>query len=407
MLLAVACLAAGCGGSDGDHKTLEIVVNAPFSTAPQLAETIYRGTLLGVQSTVTQGADGSMVFQAGNTQYRVRVEKRDTGLSPRRAVRNVRAAAADGAAAIVDEGTGIDASWQIAARAGVPVGIVYQGGIGLVDPERRPNVFRIAPTDHGIAFRFAEYLVPKGLKIALLHDDTDYGQQGAVALRQAFSRNPEAVAIRLALPAAQSDLSPQVLRARRAGATALLVWARPSTIADVVIGARGAGWKVPVYTPPAGAEPLVRQQLADQPEWLDGLTFAAGRMTAEAGTDAFFAFQSRYNAAFGPDYVGVRTSDGRRVVQPPELPMYPYDFVRILIAAIVTAGGIDDRQAVLDALHEVTVQGANGDERGFNEKNHEGVVDDDVYFARFRDMMFAPVEDDPLSSTLPVINQIG
>ena len=28
------------------------------------------------------------------------------------------------------------------------------------------------------------------------------------------------------------------------------------------------------------------------------------------------------------------------------------------------------------------MRGANGDERGFNENNHEGVVDDDVYFAR-------------------------
>jgi hypothetical protein len=33
------------------------------------------------------------------------------------------------------------------------------------------------------------------------------------------------------------------------------------------------------------------------------------------------------------------------------------------------------------------------------------VVDDDVYFAAFADMTFAPVRDDPLSSTLPVIPQ--
>ena len=54
----------------------------------------------------------------------------------------------------------------------------------------------------------------------------------------------------------------------------------------------------------------------------------------------------------------------------------------------------------------MTVRGANGDERGFNQHNHEGVVDDDVYFARFDDMTFAPVKDDPLSSTLPVIDQV-
>jgi len=61
---------------------------------------------------------------------------------------------------------------------------------------------------------------------------------------------------------------------------------------------------------------------------------------------------------------------------------------------------------VLAALNQVSTRGANGDERGFNERNHEGVVDDDVYFARFRDMVFQPVGDDPLSSTLPVISQV-
>jgi hypothetical protein len=51
--------------------------------------------------------------------------------------------------------------------------------------------------------------------------------------------------------------------------------------------------------------------------------------------------------------------------------------------------------------------GANGDSRGFNVKNHEGVIDDDIYFARFRDMTYRPVEDDPLSASLPAIPQTG
>ena len=52
------------------------------------------------------------------------------------------------------------------------------------------------------------------------------------------------------------------------------------------------------------------------------------------------------------------------------------------------------------------MRGANGDERGFNVNNHEGVVDDDVYFARFHDMTYSPVKDDPLSSTLPTLRQV-
>jgi hypothetical protein len=76
----------------------------------------------------------------------------------------------------------------------------------------------------------------------------------------------------------------------------------------------------------------------------------------------------------------------------------------VLVAALTRAGSLNSAK-VLAAMNQVTTQGANGDERGFNQHNHEGVVDDDVYFARFHDMIYVPVKDDPLSSTLPAIPQ--
>jgi branched-chain amino acid transport system substrate-binding protein len=408
VLLLLALAASSCGGSgaqkNGPAKTLTIVVNAPFSIDAHIGETIDRGVRLALQ-TVSSG--GRPELTVGKTRYRIRVQRLDNALSPARGLANVRRAVAEHTLAVVDEGSGVDASWKVAARAGIPIGIAYQGGIGLVDPQKRPNVFRIVPTDHGIAFRLAEYLVPKGLRIGLLHDDTSYGTEGAKALGAAFSQNPEAVATRLLLPSGQTDLSPQILRARRAGATALLVWGIPSTIADVVIAARNRGWKVPIYTPPDGADPVVRQELADHPGWVDGLTFASGRMTAELGTSAFAAFEARYRDTFGPDYVGVKTSRGTRVTSPPEYAMYPNDFVNLLLAALQQVTDPKDGKVVIAALNEVNVRGANGDFRGFNRRNHEGVVDDDVYFAVFRDMTFTPVKDDPLSSTLPPINQEG
>jgi ABC-type branched-subunit amino acid transport system substrate-binding protein len=320
-------------------------------------------------------------------------------------LQNVRRAVDDGAVAIVDEGTGIDATWPVANRAGVPIGIVYQGGENLVDAATRPNVFRIAPSDHGLAFRLAEYIVPKGLKVALLHDDSGYGEEGIGALRKAFSRNRESVAAEIEVPAGALDVAPQVLRARNAGATGLVVWGLPSTIAAAVTAARTSGWDVPIFTPPAGADPLVRQQLADHPTWVDGLTFASGRLTAELGPGPYLAFQRRYEDAFGAEKVGVKTTSGAEVFQPPEFAMYAYDFVQVLAAALQAAKSTDPAD-VTKALEQVSVRGVNGDDRGFNERNHEGVVDDDVYFARFHDMTFTPVEDDPLSSTLPDVSQV-
>jgi branched-chain amino acid transport system substrate-binding protein len=400
LLVWVALLAAGCGKSSrASGGNIEIAVDVPVTGSPYIAQTIRHGVALAANNLNSGG--GVIV---GTHSYHLSVKLYDNHLSARQAVDDIRRALSAGAVAIVTDGTGIDATWQIANRDHVPIGITYDGGTGLVDVAKRPNVFRIAPTNHGIAFRYAEYLIPKGLMVVLLHDDSAYGQEGAADVGRAFSGNPRSVAIKMTLPAGATDLSPQILRARRSGATALLVWAQPPTIAAVLTAARSIDWNVPVYAPPTGADPFIRQQLADHPSWVDGLTFAGGRLTAEVGTGPFQAFESQYESTYGVDKVGVKTADGKAVFQPPEFAMYAYDFTHVLVAALTRAGSLD-ADKMLSALNEVTTQGANGDERGFNRHNHEGVVDDDVYFARFHDMTYQPVKDDPLSSTLPPIPQ--
>ena len=400
MSLCLAVLVAGCGKSSrASGGNIVVAVDVPVTGSPYVAQNIRQGVALAADNLNSGG--GIIV---GTHSYRLKVELYDNDLSARQAVEDTRRALDAGAVAIVTDGTGLDATWQLANRDHVPVCITYDGGTGLVDIAKRPNVFRIAPTNHGIAFRYAEYLIPKSFKVGLLHDDSAYGQEGADDVNRAFSENSRSVAIRMTLPSGSTDLSAQILRAKRSGATALLLWAQPPTIAAVLTAARSIGWNVPVYTSPTGADPFIRQQLADHPSWVDGLTFAAGRLTAEVGTGPFQAFESQYQSTYGVDKVGVKTSSGQQVIQPPELAMYAYDFTHILVAALTRAGSLD-ADKVLSALNEVTTQGANGDERGFNRNNHEGVVDDDVYFARFDDMTYAPVKDDPLSSTLPVIPQ--
>src|SRR3954447_22787346 len=400
ILVAFALVAAGCGGgsNSGDTRTIVMAVDAPFSKSPFIGNTIASGVQLAADQLVAQG------LQIGHDTYRIRVLRLDNRLSPSQAVSNTRRALREHAAAIITDGTGVDATWSLAAKEHVPVAITYQGGSRLVDPQERQNVFRIAPTDHGLAFRLAEYIVPKRLKAALLTDDSDYGQAGRAELEDAFKPLPKSVAARITLPANATDLAPQVLQACRSGATALLVWARPAVLAKTIAAARSAGWNVPVFSTPAAEDPVVRQQLADHPRWVDGLTFASGRMTAELGTGPWASFAASYEGAYGPTRVGVKTVGGQPVIAPPDYAMYSYDFVNVLAAALQFAKSTDSKKG-LAALSQVSAHGANGDQRGFNERSHEGVVDDDVYFARYHDMVFRPVSDDPLSSTLPVIAQ--
>jgi branched-chain amino acid transport system substrate-binding protein len=400
LLLGAAAL-AGCGGGSGrPSRSVTVAVNAPFSQSSYVGHTILNGVRLAAHNIDANGG-----IQAGDHTYTVKVEHFDNELSTTQAIANVRQAVASHDVAIVDEGTGINGSWPIANSAGVPMGIVYQGGEDLVNAKTRPNVFRIAPTDEGLSFRLASYMIPKHLKIAIITDDSLYGTEGSVALHRAFALNKSSVTSWIEVPTSTTDASPQVVQAKESRATALLVWGGAATIAKVLLAARSSGWNVPVYAPPSAEDPLLRQDLANHPDWLNGLIFASSRMTAEAGPAPFDSFMTNFDNTFGPQFVGVKTSSGKQVIQPPDYAMYAYDFMNIVAAAITKAGGPDNKKALMRAMQEVTIRGVNGDERGFSFIYHEGVVDDDVYFARFENMTFRPVKDDALSATLPVIPQ--
>ena len=60
---------------------------------------------------------------------------------------------------------------------------------------------------------------------------------------------------------------------------------------------------------------------------------------------------------------------------------------------------------LLEALNRTVITGANGDERGFGPDDREGVSPDDMYFGRFPDLRFSPVDDDILSTNLPAVPQ--
>ena len=103
-------------------------MNAPFSHTPYLGRAIENGARLAASEVNANG------IRVDGVTYDLKVETLDSALSPARAVANVRRAVDDHAVAVVDEGTGIDASWRVAARTGVPIGVVFEGGAGIIDP---------------------------------------------------------------------------------------------------------------------------------------------------------------------------------------------------------------------------------------------------------------------------------
>ena len=104
-----------------------------------------------------------------------------------------------------------------------------------------------APDDIQVPMMVEEVLARRGLRrVAIFTDTTSYGQIGRQRLEQELAR-------RGVLPVAvekynlrDMDMTAQLLRARRAGAEAILTYGIGSDLAQVVNGMTRLGWKVPL-----------------------------------------------------------------------------------------------------------------------------------------------------------------
>ena len=391
-LLAVLLTACSPGAASSDEVLF--VVSAPLTAQPWVGTFVQRGAELAAAELNDGGGVGGK---------QVRIEVLDNAGSPQRAADNARTAVARGAAALITDGVGAVAVSEVTDPVPLPVFVVFEGGESIVDPQQRPTLFRLAPANRPMSQRLADYVSEKAQSVALIGDGSSYGREGVEATRANLQRNDIAVVAEATVPEGAGDVAPQVLEARRSGAQALIVWARASGVAAVVRAARSSGWDVPVFTGPTGEDPLVRQRLADRPEWLDGLTFVSFRITSEVGPEPFAAYRQAYEARFGAEQVGVEAG-GRPVLLPPDWSTYAYDAVKLTAAALGVSGGARGGP-LMEALNSTVITGANGDERGFGPADREGVSPDDMYFGRFEDLRFAPVDDDILSTNLPPVPQ--
>jgi ABC-type branched-subunit amino acid transport system substrate-binding protein len=397
VLIAVVLVLTGCG-SDGER--VQVVVSAPQSTEPWIAGSIERGARLAVEEINDNG--GVLI---GDGFQELELVVLDNASSPATAQANAREAVRRNAAVLLTDGTGAAAVAGVTDPAKLPVFVLFEGGADLIDPVRYPTLFRLAPADSIMTRRLADYIANGEPKVAMLTDDSGYGEQGRKALRESFTVDEVAVVSDQVIPRRARDLAPQVLAARRAGADKLVVWASAAGVAAALEAVHRANWDVDVLSGQTGEDPLIRQRLVSTPEALARLRFVSSRITAEVGPEPFNAFRKRYEDALGADKVGVQ-QDGRDVIQPPDWAMYPYDALKLLENALSSSRALG--APLLNQLNGgAQIVGANGDSRAYNADYHEGVSPTDVYFARFEGFTFVPVEDDPLSGSLPRVDQLG
>ena len=175
----------------------------------------------------------------------------DSALSPARAVANVRRAVVG--ACDRDRRRGHRRRRVVARRAAPAsaIGIVFEGGQAAGRPGQAPERLSDRADRSWDRVSARRVPVPKGLKIALLHDDSDYGAAGGAALARRVREEPRlrrrrpSPSVRTRSTSHRRSCARGVHTRRR-----LLVWGEPPTIAAAITAARSSGWNVPVLHTP-------------------------------------------------------------------------------------------------------------------------------------------------------------
>ena len=140
----------------------------------------------------------------------------------------------------------------------------------LIDPAKYPNAFRTAPSNGQWDDAVRGYTMKTlGIRdVAVFGDTTGYGTTAVTASVAAFGKDGAHVVYQAQIDSTQPDVSPDMLRAKQAGAKAIVVWTVAVGMLSRLMNARGAmGWDVPILGHPSLGSGEIRGLLDKPANW--------------------------------------------------------------------------------------------------------------------------------------------
>ena len=124
----------------------------------------------------------------------------------------------------------------------------------LIDERRYPNAFRITPSNTQWDDAVRGYCLNRvnARKVAVIGDTTGYGVSAVNASVAGFQRDGAEVVYKANIDATQPDMTPDMLRARNAGAQAIVIWSVSTGMIARMLNTRAAmNWDVPFVGHPS------------------------------------------------------------------------------------------------------------------------------------------------------------
>ena len=138
----------------------------------------------------------------------------------------------------------------------------------LIDPQKFPNAFRVSPsnTQWDDAVRGYTLNILKATKVAVIGDTTGYGVAAVKASSDGLKKDGAEVVYQANIDATQPDMTPDLLRARNAGAQAIVVWSTSTGMDARLFNTRAAmSWDVPFVGHPSMSSGDIAK-LVEKPE---------------------------------------------------------------------------------------------------------------------------------------------
>jgi branched-chain amino acid transport system substrate-binding protein len=124
----------------------------------------------------------------------------------------------------------------------------------LMDSQKYPNAFRLNATNTQWLAADRHYVldVLKAKKVAVIGDNTGYGTTATATAVAAYKKDGAEVVYSEVIETTAQDVSPELLRARSAGAEAIAIWSDSVELDARLMNARGRlGWDVAFSGHPA------------------------------------------------------------------------------------------------------------------------------------------------------------
>ncbi len=138
----------------------------------------------------------------------------------------------------------------------------------LIDATKFPNAFRMAPSNNQWDDAVRNYClnILKVKKVAVVGDTTGYGVTAVGASVAAFKKDGADVVYKANIDATQPDMTPDMLRAKNAGAEAIVVWSVSTGMESRMFNTRATmSWDVPFVGHPSMASGEIAG-LVEKPE---------------------------------------------------------------------------------------------------------------------------------------------